>query len=248
MKVAVIGATGTIGTPIVAGLRARGAEVVPVSRSTGVDVVTGAGLRAALTGVDVVIDASKVTTGNQPADGHRAVLAAARHLVEACRTDGVGRIVLVSITNIEKPAFDAFPFYVSKRAVEELLRASGVPTTIVRSAQWFEFADTPTAVTPFPDRVEVQDWYMQAVAVEAVAAIIVREAVASTPAAEVAVAGPAPVHLPEVVAGLLAVRGDPRPVRTVPAVLPGFSDGALLAPSGAELVGPDLAGWIATRR
>ena len=57
MKIAVIGASGTIGSKIAAELEKRGHEVVPISRSHGVDVSSLADLSAALTGVDVVIDA-----------------------------------------------------------------------------------------------------------------------------------------------------------------------------------------------
>lgn len=247
MRVAVIGATGTAGSRIVERLAGEGVEVVGVSRSLGADVVTGRGLTEALTGVDLAIDASKVAPGNQPASLHEVVLGAARHVVEACLDRGVGRLLLLSITNIHKPAFDTFPFYVSKRAVERLLHDSPLDTSIVRSTQWFEFADTATAVMYADDHVDVADWYMQPVAVDAVADVLVREALSPT-SPDVAVAGPGPVHLPDVVAGLLTVRGDGRPVRTVPPVLPGFADGSLLAPEGAEIVGPDLTTWLAHQR
>ena len=44
MKVAVAGATGRVGRPAVELLKRDGHEVVAISRSVGVDVITGEGL------------------------------------------------------------------------------------------------------------------------------------------------------------------------------------------------------------
>ncbi len=55
-KVAVAGATGQVGQAVVAALRDAGHEAVELSRSQGVDVLTGNGLDDALAGADVVID------------------------------------------------------------------------------------------------------------------------------------------------------------------------------------------------
>ena len=63
-KIAVTGATGRVGRHVVDVLRARGHDVVPISRSGGVDVITGDGLAAALEGAEVIIDAA---SGPSPA-------------------------------------------------------------------------------------------------------------------------------------------------------------------------------------
>src|SRR5262245_61236153 len=63
MKIAVAGATGRVGRHIFEVLEGRGHEVVAMSRGQGVDVVTGAGLAQALTGVEAIIDAA---TGPSP--------------------------------------------------------------------------------------------------------------------------------------------------------------------------------------
>jgi putative NADH-flavin reductase len=57
-KVAVAGATGRVGHHAVDVLERAGHEVVPISRSSGVDVITGEGLPDALAGVDCIIDAA----------------------------------------------------------------------------------------------------------------------------------------------------------------------------------------------
>lgn len=51
MKIIVIGAAGLIGTKTVERLRKNGHDVVPASRSSGVNTLTGEGLAAALKGL-----------------------------------------------------------------------------------------------------------------------------------------------------------------------------------------------------
>ena len=50
MKIAVAGATGRVGRHVVDILGSSGHDVVPISRSHGVDVISGEGLAAALAG------------------------------------------------------------------------------------------------------------------------------------------------------------------------------------------------------
>ena len=99
-KIAVAGATGRVGRPVVDILESRGYEVVPISRSQGVDVITGEGLDQALTGVETIID---VATGPSP-DQQAATeffLTATRNLQEAGQRAGVRRLVVVSIIGID---------------------------------------------------------------------------------------------------------------------------------------------------
>ncbi|WP_010524785.1 hypothetical protein [Nesterenkonia sp. F] len=58
-------------------------------------------------------------------------------------------------------------------------------------------------------------------------------------------AGPETLWLPELTERYLAARGDDRPVRTVEAVMPALAEGGMLAPEGAELVGPSVEEWLA---
>src|SRR5919201_5806072 len=66
-KIAVAGGTGRVGRHVVDVLEERGHDVVPISRSLGVDVVTGEGLAEALAGVETVIDAATQATPDQDA-------------------------------------------------------------------------------------------------------------------------------------------------------------------------------------
>ena len=104
-KIAVAGATGRVGRHVVDLLEGRGHDVVPMARSTGVDLVTGEGLADALTGVDVVIDAA---TGNSPDRDEATAFftATARNLQEAGERAGVKLIVVASIID---PAGRAHP-------------------------------------------------------------------------------------------------------------------------------------------
>ncbi|MDF0586073.1 NAD(P)H-binding protein [Tsukamurella sp. 8F] len=242
MRIAVIGATGTAGSLTTAAARRAGHEVVEISRSTGVDLHTGAGLAAALEGVDAVIDASNAFPTDPDQDVVEAFAIATSHVVAACAA-AEAHLVHLSIEGIDLPDFDGFAYYLAKREQERIIRESGVSSTIVRSAQWFEFATNPAAVSFTDDRVTVQDWLVQPIAAETVARVLVDEC--GTRGAARSIAGPEAIALPELTARVLAAHGDERPVESVPAALPGLSRGILLARDGAELLGPDLDAWLA---
>jgi uncharacterized protein YbjT (DUF2867 family) len=134
-KIAVIGATGRLGSRAVEVLRERGHEVVAASRASGVDVVTGEGLGAALDGAEVIID---VATGPSP-DEREATdffVSAATNLQRAGAEHGVEEIVAVSIVGI-----DHFQggYYAAKAAHERVHREGPVPTRLLRATQFHEF-------------------------------------------------------------------------------------------------------------
>ena len=137
MKVAVVGATGRIGRETAAALEKSGHEVVPISRSVGVDVQSGEGLAAALEGVAAVVDAS-----NTPAQDEAEVLAffgtATQNLLTAEQAAGVGHHVLLSIVGIDHG--QDVPHYAGKRRQEQLVREGAVPFSIVRATQFHDFA------------------------------------------------------------------------------------------------------------
>jgi uncharacterized protein YbjT (DUF2867 family) len=61
MKIAVIG-TGLIGSQVVRKLTAAGHDATGHSRSTGIDLLSGAGLDEALRGAEVVVDVTNSPT------------------------------------------------------------------------------------------------------------------------------------------------------------------------------------------
>jgi len=137
MRVAVVGATGRIGRATAAALEGAGHEVVPISRSVGVDVLSGQGLTEALAGVDAVVDAS-----NTPSQDEREIVeffgTATRNLLAAEQSAGVRHHVLLSIVGLDHG--QRVPHYAGKRTQEKLVRAGSVPFSIVRATQFHDFA------------------------------------------------------------------------------------------------------------
>lgn len=151
MRIAVAGATGTVGKHVVAAAQRRGHDVVRLSRAYGVDVVTGAGLPDVLEAIDAVIDVTNLTTLSAGA-ARSFFEAATRGLLTAERDAGVAHHVCLSIVGID--GIDA-SYYAGKLAQERTVRAGTVPYTIARATQFHEFAGQllagmkgPVAVVP----------------------------------------------------------------------------------------------------
>src|SRR6202046_1853850 len=133
-KIAVAGATGRVGHHVVDVLTERGYEVVPMSRSHGVDVITGDGLAAALDGVDCIIDtATGPSAEQQPAT--EFFTTAARNLQQAGQQAGVGELVVVSIIGTDRFTGG---YGAAKVAHEQAALAGPVPARILRAAQFHE--------------------------------------------------------------------------------------------------------------
>ena len=250
-RIAVPGATGRLGRHIVDVLEERGHEVVPISRSLGVDVVTGEGLAGALAGVETVIDSATQPTS----DGDAATAfftTATRNLQEAGEQAGVQRIVVVSIIGIDR--FTA-GFLAAKRVHEQAMLAGPIPVRILRAAQFHEFV------------AELLDWgrqngvsYVPNMRTQLVAARTVAEALADLATASESAASPSDgTRVPEIAgpreerlvdaARLLAARrGDP--VRIEGVTDPADPDrdlyehGALLPGPHATLAGPTFEEWL----
>ncbi len=135
MRIAVAGATGTVGRHVVASADERGHDVVALSRAHGVDVTTGRGVTEALRDVDAVIDVTNTTTFFART-ARRFFEAATHHLLAAEQEIGVGHHVALSIVGID--GIDA-SYYAGKIAQERAVRAGHVPYTIARAAQFHEF-------------------------------------------------------------------------------------------------------------
>lgn len=136
MRIAVAGGTGTVGRRTADAARAAGHDVVVLSRGTGVDIVTGAGLDAAIEGVDAVIDTANVATLSA-AEATRFFEAATGNLVRAAERSGVAHVVLLSIVGIDRIPHD---YYAGKLAQEAVVQSASVPWTILRATQFHEFA------------------------------------------------------------------------------------------------------------
>ncbi|MEU4166501.1 NAD(P)H-binding protein [Streptomyces sp. NPDC026665] len=247
-KIAVAGATGRLGRHVVDVLTERGHTVVPMSRATGVDVVTGAGLTEALEGVDVVIDASSTPSPDREV-ATEFFTAAARNLHEAGQKAGVGRLVVVSIIGIDASVAG---YNAAKLEHERAVLAGPVPVRVLRAAQFHELVEQFLQWGRQGDTVHVPRMRTQLVAARAVAEALVELAEArEAPGARAPfpeVAGPREESLEEA-ARLLLSRRDPAaqliavsdpadPERDL------FENGGLLPGADARLTGPTFAEWV----
>ncbi|MFJ8938926.1 SDR family oxidoreductase [Streptomyces sp. NPDC102365] len=248
MKVVVIGGTGLIGSKLVDRLRADGHDAVPASPKTGVDSVTGKGLDDALKGAQVVVDVS-----NPPSFEDSAVLEFFRtstgNLLAAEAEAGVGHHVALSVVGSD--ALPASGYLRAKVAQEELIKGSGMPYSIVRATQFFEFVKGIAAGSTEGDTVRLPSSLLQPLASDDVVAAVARVAVAAPLNGTTEVAGPEELRLDAFVRTGLAAEKDPREVLTDESV--GYFGAhprgrELLPGSGAHLAGTRFADWLAGRR
>lgn len=136
MRIVVIGGAGTAGKAVVKSSQEQGHEVLAVSRRTGVDVIARTGLADAVTGADAVIDVSSVVTlSARRASAFFSV--SSSNILAAAEGAGVPHVVRLSIIGVDR---NPHGFYAGQRAMEQIYEASSVPTTILRAAQFHEFA------------------------------------------------------------------------------------------------------------
>ena len=245
-RIAVAGGTGRLGRHIVDILESRGYDVVSISRSNGVDVITGEGLDEALSGVDTLIDAA---TGPSPDEKEATEFftTSARNLQEAGERAGVRRLVAVSIIGIDKFSGG---YNAAKVAQERSLQAGPIPVRIVRAAQFHEFVEELMKWGTQGDVSYVWPMRTQLVAARAVAEEVV--ALATAPDAEfdaaqtIEVAGPREERLSEAARLVAARRGEGLTVEETtdyPDIELYESGGALPGPE-AKLVGPTFEEWL----
>ncbi|PRY35745.1 SDR family oxidoreductase [Umezawaea tangerina] len=239
MKIVVIGGTGLIGSKLVAGLDGQGHEVVAASPSSGVDTLTGAGLAEVLDGASVVVDVS-----NSPSFEDAAVLeffrTSTRNLLDAEAAAGVGHHVALSVVGTGR--WPESGYFRAKAAQEEIIRTAGIPFSIVRATQFFEFVGSIAGVGTVGNEVRLSPVLVQPMAGADVAAALGRVAVGAPLDGVVEIAGPEVFRLDDFVRDGLAARHDPREVVADPdagyfgapleerTLVPG--DGALLGTTG----------------
>jgi len=243
LTVAVIGATGMAGKPVVAELERRDHEVRALSRSSSsypVDLLTGDGLEAALEGCDVVVDASNA--GPKAKDA-RALLVEGDHRLLAAETRvGVRHHVCVSIVGI-----DDFPlgYYRIKVAQEEVVRAGGVPWSIVRSTQFHSFVASGFAALARYGVLPKLRAPLQPVAVEEVAEQIADVATGSARESTRTIAGPEIRPIMELATAWKAHVGSPAMLVPLPAI---GGAGKALAAGALTDPAPDRRGLISFER
>jgi uncharacterized protein YbjT (DUF2867 family) len=252
-KIAVTGATGRLGAPLVEILEQRGHEVVPISRSVGVDVISGDGLEEALAGVHTIIDTA---TGPSPDEESATEFftTSARNLQHAGAAAGVERIVLPSIIGIDK--FHG-GYNAAKLAQERALIDGPIPVRIVRVAQFHEFIEPMVGWTIQDGVASLPEMLTQPVAASAAAEAVADAA--EEPRIEngaiTEVAGPREERLADLAAALFANRGESVEIResrqSILAPEPddpdgqAYAEGGVLPNPGAKLAGPSYEEWLA---
>ena len=216
MKIVVIGGSGLIGTKLVNILRQQGHEVVAASPSTGVNTLTGEGLKQALAGADVTVDVA-----NAPSWEDKAVMdffeTSGRNLLSAEAATGVRHHVALSVVGTERLL--ASGYFRAKLAQETLIKASHIPYTIVRATQFFEFAGGIAQFATEGATVRLPSALMQPIVSDDVAAALADVAIAEPLNDTVEVAGPEPVRMDELIRQYLSAKGDSRKVITDPQAL-----------------------------
>jgi uncharacterized protein YbjT (DUF2867 family) len=209
MKIVVIGGSGLIGTRVVQKLRAAGHQAVPASPSSGVNVLTGAGLAEALKGAEVLVDVT-----NSPSFEAKAVMdffrTSGRNLAAAAAVAGVKHHVALSIVGTDRPPGNAY--FHAKAAQERIIQASGISFTIVRATQFFEFLGAIADLGTVGGEVRLSPALFQPIAAEDVAEAVADAAMSPAANGMIETAGPERLPLDEFVARFLRARKDSRNV------------------------------------
>jgi uncharacterized protein YbjT (DUF2867 family) len=209
MKIVVIGGSGLIGTKLVNRLRENGHEAVAASPNSGVDTITGEGLAEALMDTAVVVDVA-----NSPSFEDRAAMeffkTSGRNLLAAEAAAEVRHHLALSVVGAERLLDSGY--FRAKMAQEDLIKASGIPYTILRSTQFFEFVNGIVKSGAEGDVIRLSPALIQPIASDDVAAALAELTVGPPLNGTVEVAGPEACPLDNFARKFLAASGDKREV------------------------------------
>jgi uncharacterized protein YbjT (DUF2867 family) len=211
MKIVVIGGTGLIGSKLVALLRQRGQEVLAASPDSGVNTLTGEGLAPALAGAQVVVDLA-----NSPSFEDTAVMrffeTSSRNLLAAEAAAGVKHHVALSIVGADRLPDSGY--LRAKMAQEGLIKAAGVPYTILRSTQFFEFMGRVADSFSDGKALRVPPALVQPIFSDDVVAALADVVLGAPANGTLEVAGPDKIRFDELIRRVLANSHDARNVTT----------------------------------
>ncbi|WP_077044115.1 SDR family oxidoreductase [Pseudomonas sp. KK4] len=209
MKIVVIGGSGLIGSKLVNTLRAHGHDVLAASPSTGVNSITREGLAEAMDNTDVVVDVA-----NAPSWEDQAVLdffeTSSRNLLAAEAAAGVNYHVALSIVGSERLPDSGY--FRAKIAQENLIKASGIPYTLLRATQFFEFVDGIVQSFAIGEEFRVSPALIQPIASDDVVAALADVVLAAPVNGTVEVCGPEALPLDELARRFLRITQDNRKV------------------------------------
>jgi uncharacterized protein YbjT (DUF2867 family) len=245
MRIVVIGGTGLIGSKVVAILREDRHDAVPASPSTGVDTVTGKGLADVMAGTDVVVDVSNAPVWDDDAV-REFFTVSTRNVLAAERDAGVGHHVALTIVGA-----DLLPdsgYLRAKVAQEAEIEAGGVPYTILRATQFFEFLPQIVDAGADGDGVRLSTGLIQFVAAADVAATVAELATEGPVGGRVELGGPGALGIDAWARRLFALTGDERTVVSDPHARyfgTELEAGELTTGDGARIGPTDFDRWFA---
>jgi uncharacterized protein YbjT (DUF2867 family) len=209
MKTVVIGGSGLIGAKLVNRLRQQGHEAVAASPSSGVNTMTGEGLAEVLAGAQVVVDVA-----NSPSFDDQAALkffeTSGRNLLAGEAIAGVRYHLALSVVGTDRLLGSGY--FRAKMAQENLIKASRIPYTILRSTQFFEFIDSIIEAGVDGDIIRLSPALVQPIASNDVAAALADLAVGRPVNGVVEIAGPEWFPLDKLAQKVLASSRDSRQV------------------------------------
>ena len=210
MRVAVAGGTGLVGRLVVAELEKAGHDPVVLARSRGVDLTSGAGLAERIAGCGAIIDVTNVVTLSRK----KAIAffrGVTEHLIAAAKQVGAGHLIALSIVGVDRVAYG---YYQGKREQETLLEQGGVPWTVLRATQFFEFPE-PLLAHRFPIAA-MPKMLSQPVAAADVATALVGMVDAGPSGYAPPIAGPDRLLMVDMARRIERARGSRRPVLAIP--------------------------------
>ena len=251
MRIAIVGATGLVGSALVRAAQAAGHDVIALSKESGVDVLQPEGLADLLGGAEAVVDVTQSPSLDED-EATRFFARAAENLGRAGTAAGVQRSVVLSIIGVDQIAaagtdagtgYDGY--YRAKYAHEEATRAHAPGARVVRSAQFHDIARQAIGWGRDGDRSTVPDLVIQPVAVDAMVEVLLGAATGEIGGPLTEVAGPRREQLAVLSTAYAERTGDPVTVVAGP-VGDLVRDGVLLPHDGAALVGPTFTQWLST--
>jgi uncharacterized protein YbjT (DUF2867 family) len=248
MKIVVIGGSGRVGANVVRRLAALGHDPVPASPATGVDTITGEGLADVMGGADVVVDVSNAPVWEDDAV-REFFTTSTRNQLAAERHAGVGHHLAVTIVGADRLPDSGY--LRAKVAQEAEIEAGGIPYTILRATQFFEFLPQIVESGAEDDGVRVSTGLMQFVGADDVAATVTELATGAPVGGRVELGGPEALGIDAWARRLFAATGDDRAVVGDPHARyfgTELHGGELTTGDGARIGTIDFETWFATHR
>lgn len=246
MRIAIAGSTGTVGRHVHRIAIDRGHEVVALARSEGHDLEHGPLPAAVLEGVDTIVDVSGIQTLSRHRS-RRFFERVSANLQQAGTEAGVGHLVALSIVGID--GVDA-AYYGGKLAHERAVQRGALPHTLLRAAQFHEFAEQTLVRGKMGPITVVPAARVRPIAAQEVAEHLVALAEGEPIGRARDLTGPRDELLIDMVRALLDARGIRR--TTIEMRLPGsfgraMSSGRLRGHANAERGTVTFAEWLAAQ-